>query len=203
MRARGLRDHLPGHRRRPVRRRQLGQPDDVQQRPGGGRGGERGQATAPRRSPQRHSRRRSSDLELVDGHAQVVGSPDRRVSIAELASHGPRRVPCCSAVARASRRRTRSTTRSACVGRLGLRVVLGADVLHPCGAGPRRPATGVVRVLKVVAATDVGRVLNPVGAQRPDDRRDRDGLGQRADRGHACTAATGSSATRRSSTTSC
>ena len=46
--ARGLRDHLPGHRHRAVRRRQLRQPDDVQQRPGRRRGGARGPAPAAR-----------------------------------------------------------------------------------------------------------------------------------------------------------
>jgi CO/xanthine dehydrogenase Mo-binding subunit len=54
---------------------------------------------------------------------------------------------------------------SACVGRLGFESF--ASPTFFCHAARIRvdPATGIVRTLKVVAATDVGRVLNPVGAE--------------------------------------
>jgi len=103
------------------------------------------------------------DLELADGHVGVRGSPDRQVTIAELAAtaHGgalllargsgmPPDVPEHDA--------------SACVGRLGFEAFAAPTFF--CHAARVRvdPATGIVRTLKVVAATDVGRVLNKTGA---------------------------------------
>jgi CO/xanthine dehydrogenase Mo-binding subunit len=103
------------------------------------------------------------DLELADGHAGVAGSPDRRVSIAELAAkaHGGALL-----LARGSGMPPDAPEHdaSACVGRLGFEAF--ASPTFFCHAARVRvdPATGVVRALRVVAATDVGRVLNNVGA---------------------------------------
>jgi CO/xanthine dehydrogenase Mo-binding subunit len=103
------------------------------------------------------------DLELRDGHAGVVGSPDRRVSIAELAAtaHGGALL-----LARGSGMPPEAPEHdaSACVGRLGFESF--ASPTFFCHAVRIRvdPATGIVRTLKVVAATDVGRVLNETGA---------------------------------------
>jgi len=103
------------------------------------------------------------DLELVDGHAGVKGSPDRRVSIAELAktAHGGALL-----LARGSGMPPDAPEHdaSACVGRLGFEAF--ASPTFFCHAARVRvdPATGIVRTLKVVAATDVGRVLNETGA---------------------------------------
>ena len=103
------------------------------------------------------------DLELVDGHAGVVGSPDRRVSIAELASTAN---DGALLLARGSGMPPDKPEHdaSACVGRLGFEAF--ASPTFFCHAARIRvdPATGVVRALKIVAATDVGRVLNETGA---------------------------------------
>ena len=55
--------------------------------------------------------------------------------------------------------------RVGCVGRLGFESFAAPTFF--CHAARVRVdrATGVVRVLKVVAATTVGRVLNPIGAR--------------------------------------
>ena len=103
------------------------------------------------------------DLELRDGHAGVVGSPDRRVSIAELAATAH---DGALLLARGSGMPPDAPEHdaSACVGRLGFESF--AAPTYFCHAARVRvdPATGVVRTLKVVAATDVGRVLNLTGA---------------------------------------
>ena len=105
----------------------------------------------------------ADDLELADGHVGVRGSPDRRVSIAELAAtaHGGALL-----LARGSGipPETPEHDASACVGRLGFEAF--ASPTFFCHAARVRvdPATGVVRTLKVVAATDVGRVINRTGA---------------------------------------
>jgi CO/xanthine dehydrogenase Mo-binding subunit len=103
------------------------------------------------------------DLELRDGHAGVVGSPDRRVSIVELAATAgsgalllgrgsglPPELPVHDA--------------SMCVGRLGFEAFASPTFFCHAARIHVDRATGVVRATKVVAATDVGRVLNPTGA---------------------------------------
>ncbi|HZC33592.1 MAG TPA: molybdopterin cofactor-binding domain-containing protein, partial [Candidatus Bathyarchaeia archaeon] len=103
------------------------------------------------------------DLELADGHVGVAGSPDRRVTIAELAAtaHGGALL-----LARGSGMPPDAPEHdaSACVGRLGFEAFSAPTYF--CHAARVRidPATGIVRTLKVVAATDVGRVLNETGA---------------------------------------
>ena len=106
----------------------------------------------------------ASDLELRDGHAGVVGSPDRRISIADLAAtahEGALLLARGSGMPPAAPEHDAA----ACVGRLGFESF--ASPTYFCHAVRIRvdPATGIVRTLKVVAATDVGRVLNPVGAE--------------------------------------
>jgi CO/xanthine dehydrogenase Mo-binding subunit len=105
-----------------------------------------------------------ADLELRDGHASVAGSPDRRVSIAELASTAH---DGALLLARGSGMPPDSPEHdaSACVGRLGFESF--AAPTYFCHAVRIRvdPATGIVRTVKVVAATDVGRVLNRTGAE--------------------------------------
>jgi CO/xanthine dehydrogenase Mo-binding subunit len=105
-----------------------------------------------------------ADLDLRDGHASVAGSPDRRVSIAELAATAH---DGALLLARGSGMPPDSPEHdaSACVGRLGFESF--AAPTYFCHAVRIRvdPATGIVRTLKVVAATDVGRVLNRTGAE--------------------------------------
>jgi CO/xanthine dehydrogenase Mo-binding subunit len=105
----------------------------------------------------------ADDLELRDGHAGVVGSPDRRVSIAELAATAG---SGALLLGRGSGLPPDAPEHDAsmCIGRLGFEAF--ASPTYFCHAARVRvdPATGIVRALKVVAATDVGRVLNPIGA---------------------------------------
>jgi CO/xanthine dehydrogenase Mo-binding subunit len=102
------------------------------------------------------------DIVLADGAASVVGSPGASVSIAELAAtaaggelllgHGsgsPAQAPEVGAT---------------CVGDQGMAAWVSPQV--SCHAVHIRldPDTGVVRVLKVGAAHDSGRIINPMGA---------------------------------------
>jgi CO/xanthine dehydrogenase Mo-binding subunit len=103
------------------------------------------------------------DLELRDGHAGVAGSPDRRVSIADLAAtaHGGALL-----LARGSGIPPDGPEHdaSACVGRLGFESFAAPTYFCHAVRISLDPATGIVRTRKVVAATDVGRVLNATGA---------------------------------------
>jgi CO/xanthine dehydrogenase Mo-binding subunit len=104
------------------------------------------------------------DLELRDGHAGVIGSPDRRVSIAELAAAAG---SGALLLGRGSGLPPDAPEHDAsmCVGRLGFEAF--ASPTFFCHAVRVRVdrATGIVRATKVVAATDVGRVINPTGAR--------------------------------------
>jgi CO/xanthine dehydrogenase Mo-binding subunit len=104
------------------------------------------------------------DIELADGHAFVAGSPDRRISIADLAAtahgaelllaHGsgePPAAPDCDAVG--------------CVGRLGMESFLAPTFFAHAVRLRLDRETGVVRVVEVAAAHDSGRVLNAIGAE--------------------------------------
>jgi CO/xanthine dehydrogenase Mo-binding subunit len=53
---------------------------------------------------------------------------------------------------------------SACVGRLGFETFAAPTFFCHVARLSLDPATGVARVSKVIAATDVGRVINPTGA---------------------------------------
>jgi CO/xanthine dehydrogenase Mo-binding subunit len=103
------------------------------------------------------------DLELRDGAVSVVGSPDRRTTIAELAAtaHGGALL-----LARGSGTPPGLPAHddSACVGRLGFEAFASPTYFCHAARVTVDPATGIVRTSKVVAATDVGRVINPTGA---------------------------------------
>ena len=73
--------------------------------------------------------------------------------------------PCCSVAARAMPPAGPEHDATACVGRLGFESFSSPTFFTHAARVRVDPLTGVVRVLKVVAATDVGRVLNPAGAQ--------------------------------------
>ncbi len=100
------------------------------------------------------------DLELVDGAVRVVGSPDKAVTIADLAGSGgpfmgkgsgelPEQ-PACDA--------------EACVGRLGNESFLAPQLFTHAVRVRVDRETGVVRVLQVAAAHDSGTIVNPIGA---------------------------------------
>ena len=101
------------------------------------------------------------DLELADGQVRVKGSPDKAVSIAELAGSGAEILgkgsgtvpeqPDCS-------------PDSGCLGRLGLESFLEPQLITHAVHVRVDPDTGVVRVLRVAAAHDSGTIINPAGA---------------------------------------
>ena len=130
--ARGLRAHLPGHRYGTVRRRELGQPDHVQQRSSRCRGRPRGEAPAARACVGRaRGRRRGPRAARRPRRRCRQPGPtdlDRRAR-----GHGPRR-------SAASGSRLGTPAGGAGARRIGLRrtaglrILLVADVLLP-----RRP----------------------------------------------------------------
>ncbi len=100
------------------------------------------------------------DIELADGAAFVKGSPDRSVAIADLVGEigtvhgkGSGEVP----------EATPGDT-GGCVGRLGNETFLAPQLITQAAHVQVDRATGVVRVLKVAAAHDSGRILNKRGA---------------------------------------
>jgi CO/xanthine dehydrogenase Mo-binding subunit len=100
------------------------------------------------------------DIELAEGTARVKGSPDRSVEIADLVGeigtvHGkgsgevPEAIPGDT---------------GGCVGRLGNETFLAPQLITQAAHVKVDRATGVVRVLRVAAAHDSGRILNKRGA---------------------------------------
>lgn len=100
------------------------------------------------------------DLELAEGTARVKGSPERSVSISDLVGEigtvhgkGSGQVPEAA---------TGET--GGCVGRLGNETFLAPQLITQAAHVKVDRETGVVRVLRVAAAHDSGRVLNRMGA---------------------------------------
>ncbi|MGZ4133123.1 MAG: xanthine dehydrogenase family protein molybdopterin-binding subunit [Actinomycetota bacterium] len=99
------------------------------------------------------------DLELVEGSVRVKGSPERSVSIAELAGsqtiagRGAGEVPDVP---------TGDT--GGCVGRIGNETFLAPQLITHAAHVKVDRATGVARVLKIAAAHDSGVILNRPGA---------------------------------------
>jgi CO/xanthine dehydrogenase Mo-binding subunit len=101
-----------------------------------------------------------ADLELADGVARVKGSPDRSIGIADLVSEigtvhgkGSGDVPDVP---------TGDT--GGCVGRLGHETFLAPQLITQAAHVKVDRDTGVVRVLRIAAAHDSGRILNKIGA---------------------------------------
>lgn len=101
----------------------------------------------------------TDDLELVEGTIRVKGSPDKAVTIADLAGkatfHGtgsgePPEAPPAPA--------------EGCVGRIGNESFLAPQLIAHAARVKVDRATGVARVLQVAAVHDCGRILNPIGA---------------------------------------
>jgi CO/xanthine dehydrogenase Mo-binding subunit len=100
------------------------------------------------------------DLELAEGVARVKGSSERSVSIAELVGEmgtvhgkGSGVVPDVP---------TGDT--GGCVGRLGNETFLAPQLITQAAHVKVDRETGVVRVLRIAAAHDSGRILNKPGA---------------------------------------
>ena len=99
------------------------------------------------------------DLELVAGTVRVKGSPDKAVTVADLAGGGTFHgkgsgelpdSPACDA--------------EGCLGRFGLESFLAPQLITHAVRVKVDLETGVTRVLQVAAAHDSGRVLNRIGA---------------------------------------
>jgi CO/xanthine dehydrogenase Mo-binding subunit len=99
------------------------------------------------------------DLELVDGSVRVKGSPDRSVTIAELAGAGTIHGKGSGEVPDAP-----SADTGGCVGRFGNETFLAPQLITQAAHVKVDQATGVVRVLKIAAAHDSGIILNRAGA---------------------------------------
>ena len=100
------------------------------------------------------------DLELEGGAILVKGSPDKSVTIAELAGggtfHGKGAGPVPDA--------PEAHPAEGCVGRLGLESFHAPQLIAHAARVRVDRGTGVVRVLEVAAAHDCGTILNRVGA---------------------------------------
>ncbi len=102
-----------------------------------------------------------ADLELHEGTVRVKGSPDKSVSIAELAGTGAAILGKGSGPVPES---PECNPDSGCLGRLGIESFLEPQLITHAVHVRVDPETGVVRVLRVAAAHDSGIILNPVGA---------------------------------------
>ena len=183
MQARGLRDHVPGH----------GQPA-------------RTTAAAPAARRRSTTAARSSRLPTRSGAScstLAAEALEAAVDDLELATATPASSAARIGGSRSpSSRRRPTTARCSWAAARGCRPIARSTTRRPASAGsassrsprprtsPTRPAfastrrPGVVRILKVVAATDVGRVLNPIGAEGQMTGGVRDGARQRDPRGH-------------------
>jgi CO/xanthine dehydrogenase Mo-binding subunit len=99
------------------------------------------------------------DLELADGSVRVKGSPDRAVSVADLAGAGTIHGKGSGEVPEVPAGNT-----DGCVGRLGNETFLAPQLITQAAHVKVDRETGVVRVLKVAAAHDSGVILNRLGA---------------------------------------
>jgi len=100
------------------------------------------------------------DLELTDATARVKGSPERSVAVADLVveigtvhGKGSGDVPDVP-----------DGDTGGCVGRLGNETFLAPQLITQAAHVKVDRETGVVRVLRVAAAHDSGRILNKRGA---------------------------------------
>ncbi len=103
-----------------------------------------------------------ADLELADGMVRVKGSPDKAVSIADLAGTG---TPILGKGSGRVPDMPPTNPDSGCLGRLGLESFLEPQLITHAVHVKVDPGTGVVRVLRVAAAHDSGTIINPIGAR--------------------------------------
>jgi CO/xanthine dehydrogenase Mo-binding subunit len=99
------------------------------------------------------------DLELVGGAVVVKGSPDKSVTIAELAGGGTFHGKGAGELPVGP-----EAPAEGCVGRLGLESFHAPQLIAHAAHVKVDRGTGVVRVLRVAAAHDCGRILNRIGA---------------------------------------
>ncbi len=99
------------------------------------------------------------DLELAGGSVLVKGSPDKSVTIAELAAGGTFHGKGAGELPAAP-----EAPAEGCVGRLGLESFHAPQLIAHAARVRVDRATGVVRVLQIAAAHDCGTILNRIGA---------------------------------------
>jgi CO/xanthine dehydrogenase Mo-binding subunit len=99
------------------------------------------------------------DLELVGGAVRVKGSPEKSVTIADLAGSGTFHGKGAGELPEAP-----EAPAEGCVGRIGLESFHAPQLIAHAVRVRVDRATGVVRVLQVAAAHDCGRILNRLGA---------------------------------------
>ena len=99
------------------------------------------------------------DLELVAGSVSVKGSPEKSVTIAQLAASGTIHGKGAGDVPKAP-----PAPAEGCVGRLGNESFHAPQLIAHAAHVRVDRETGVVRVLRVAAVHDCGRILNRPGA---------------------------------------
>ena len=99
------------------------------------------------------------DLELVGGSVRVKGSADKAVTIAELAADGTFHGKGAGDLPEAP-----PAPAEGCVGRLGNESFHAPQLIAHAAHVRVDRETGVVRVLRVAAVHDCGRILNRLGA---------------------------------------
>ena len=104
------------------------------------------------------------DLELADGTVRVKGSPDKNVSIPELAAAagGSEQLLGRGAGVPPS---APEVDGSSCVGRVGMESWVAPTFFCHAAHVKVDRETGVVRVLSVTAVHDSGAIINPIGAE--------------------------------------
>ncbi len=101
-----------------------------------------------------------ADLELVDGSVRVKGSPDKSVTIADIAGGGTFQGKGSGTLPDSPP----ADPSEGCLGRLGLESFLAPQLITHAVRVKVDRETGVVRVLHVGAAHDSGVILNRMGA---------------------------------------
>ena len=104
------------------------------------------------------------DIELVDGFAQVKGSPDSRVAVADLAAaaHGGELLLGTGSGTPPAGPETDNPN---CVGKLGMDAWSAPQVSCHAVRVKLDRDTGVVRVLEVSCSHDSGTIINEIGAE--------------------------------------
>ncbi|MFN8620787.1 MAG: xanthine dehydrogenase family protein molybdopterin-binding subunit [Chloroflexota bacterium] len=104
------------------------------------------------------------DLELVESSVRVKGSPDRSITIADLAATA---YDGSLLLARGSGDPppTPAAQEAGCVGRLGAQSFAAPAFFTQAARVRIDRSTGVVQVLEIVAAHDCGTIVNPMGAE--------------------------------------
>src|SRR5262249_32291062 len=99
------------------------------------------------------------DLELAEGSVRVKGSPEKSVTIADLAGGGTFQGQGTGVIPEGP-----TAEAEGCVGRSGLESFHAPQLIAHAVRVKVDLETGVARVLQVAAAHDCGKILNRIGA---------------------------------------